>query len=167
MRWNLNLTILKVSNISMDLLMSITHPAQWFCLVCWRCPQSWWRSTCIVQNRLLSCCPKWVCKSHLGPQWWCDEDPLPRHARLFVKTGGWIALLLRRHQEGKHRRFGSLPLYQVTCGLGAPVTLQASFTVCPSSAVQSVNTASKSGEPVITNKMLNIRTRAYFYCSMR
>ncbi len=63
-----------------------------------------------------------------------------------------ITLLLRRPQEGKHLRFGSLPLYQVTCGLGAPVTLQASFTVCPSSAVQSVNTASKSGGPVIKVK---------------
>lgn len=51
------------------------------------------------------------------------------------ETDGWITLLLRRHQEGKHQRFGSLPLYQVTCGLGAPVTLQASFTVCPSCAV--------------------------------
>ncbi len=68
------------------------------------------------------------------------------------ETDGWITLLLRRHQEGKHLRFGSLPLYQVTCGLGAPVTLQASFTVWPSSAVQSVNTASKSGGPVIKVK---------------
>ncbi len=32
------------------------------------------------------------------------------------------------------------------------MTLQASFTVCPSSAVQSVNTASKSGGPVIKVK---------------
>lgn len=38
-----------------------------------------------------------------------------------------------------------IPLYQLTDGLGAPVTLQASFTVSPSSAVQSASSSSKSG----------------------
>lgn len=40
-----------------------------------------------------------------------------------------------------------VPLYQVTVGLGTPVTLQASFTVCPSSAVQFARISSKSGGP--------------------
>lgn len=38
-----------------------------------------------------------------------------------------------------------LPLYQLTMGLGVPVTRQASFTVSPSSAVQSASSSSKSG----------------------
>lgn len=40
-----------------------------------------------------------------------------------------------------------VPLYQLTTGLGVPVTRHASLTVSPSSAVQSANSSSKSGGP--------------------
>lgn len=46
-----------------------------------------------------------------------------------------------------HSAVGDIPLYQVMEGLGTPVTLQASFTVCPSSAVQFARISSKSGGP--------------------
>lgn len=42
---------------------------------------------------------------------------------------------------------GDLPLYQLTMGLGVPVTRQASLTVSPNSAVQSASSSSKSGGP--------------------
>lgn len=51
-------------------------------------------------------------------------------------------------QKSQETRGTRSPLNQATTGFGDPVTLQASLTVCPSSAVQSVNTASKSGGPV-------------------
>lgn len=41
-----------------------------------------------------------------------------------------------------------IPLYQVITGLGTPVTLQASLTVCPSSAVQFARISTKSGGPI-------------------
>lgn len=46
---------------------------------------------------------------------------------------------------------GDLPLYQLTMGLGVPVTRQASLTVSPSSAVQSASSSSKSGGPEDTH----------------
>lgn len=47
-----------------------------------------------------------------------------------------------------------IPLYQVIIGLGTPVALQASLTVCPSSAVQFARISSKSGGPVAENSSL-------------
>lgn len=40
-----------------------------------------------------------------------------------------------------------VPLYQVIRGFGTPVALQASLTVCPSSAVQLARISTKSGGP--------------------
>lgn len=40
-----------------------------------------------------------------------------------------------------------IPLYQLTIGLGVPVTRHASLTVSPSSAVQSASSSSNSGGP--------------------
>lgn len=45
-----------------------------------------------------------------------------------------------------------IPLYQLTIGLGVPVTRQASFTVSPSSAVQSASSSSNSGGPEDTQR---------------
>lgn len=53
--------------------------------------------------------------------------------------------------QSDHSAVGDLPLYQVMEGLGTPVTLQASFTVCPSSAVQFARISSKSGGPTEIN----------------
>lgn len=53
-----------------------------------------------------------------------------------------------------------IPLYQVIVGLGTPVTLQASLTVCPSSAVQFARISSKSGGPMkakTTNHLKKIK----------
>lgn len=47
-----------------------------------------------------------------------------------------------------------IPLYQVIIGLGTPVALQASLTVCPSSAVQFARISSKSGGPLAENSSL-------------
>lgn len=49
------------------------------------------------------------------------------------------------------------PLYQVIRGFGTPVALQASLTVCPSSAVQLARISTKSGGPVAVKSSL-IRT---------
>lgn len=49
------------------------------------------------------------------------------------------------HLEGTFHALLLVPLYQLMDGLGAPVTLQASLTVSPSSAVQSASSSSKSG----------------------
>lgn len=47
-----------------------------------------------------------------------------------------------------------VPLYQVIMGFGTPVALQASLTVCPSSAVQFAKISTKSGGPVAVKSSL-------------
>lgn len=47
-----------------------------------------------------------------------------------------------------------VPLYQVIRGFGTPVALQASLTVCPSSAVQLARISTKSGGPVAAKSWL-------------
>lgn len=61
-------------------------------------------------------------------------------------------MLLYRRGNGEN----ALPLYHLTAGLGTPVALQASLTVCPSSAVQFARISSKSGAPIKADKNLKI-----------
>lgn len=53
--------------------------------------------------------------------------------------------LSQQYGQGAFHALLLVPLYQLMDGLGAPVTLQASLTVSPSSAVQSASSSSKSG----------------------
>ena len=72
-----------------------------------------------------------------APPW--IPDPLPS-----LIPSGWLLPAAGLAPKG-------LPLYQLTMGLGVPVTRQASLTVSPSSAVQSASSSSKSGGPGNTN----------------
>ena len=67
------------------------------------------------------------------PPW--TPGPLPS-----LIPSGWLLPVAGLASKG-------LPLYQLTMGLGVPVTRQASLTVSPSSAVQSASSSSKSGGP--------------------